>query len=144
MIQVEGKEVDFVMQEKFEPSLLIETMFSMLEMIDSLGSQMNRISMHAINFHMLCFEREIWKSGSISVAKAIQASLQMAGGYSKNNFTSIKEDLIKLRFNIPKKLSFDTKIGRIEKTKEELIEKPVFSFRYGKFSTKKIQNGNVQ
>lgn len=106
-------------------------MWEVLAMIDKRGHALTRVSMHAINFHFLCFHRSVWRSGKLSVISSIEVSLQMAGGYSPQNFSSIVNNLDKIRFNIPEELIIETKYGRMVKSKEDLIKEPVFSFQYG-------------
>ena len=110
---------------------MMDIMWKILAKLDQDKLPMNRVSMHAINFHMLCFDRKVWRSGKLSVASSIEVSLKMAGGYDKHNFTDIMRDLDKLRFNLPESILIKTKFGDIVKTKHDLIKEPVFSFEYG-------------
>lgn len=111
---------------------MVNLMWKVIDKVEARKFPMNRISLHAINFHMLCFDRSVWRAGKDSVASSIAVSLQIAGGYSKENFKSIKEDLSKLRFNFPESLLIKTKRGSILKSKEDLVQYPVFNFYYGK------------
>lgn len=111
---------------------MITKMLDLLRMIDEEDIQLNRLSVHAINFHMTCFDRRIWRGGKLSIAKAIIVSLQIAGGYSPENFHKMNEDLDLLQFNFPEKLEIMTTKGRIKISRHQLIQNPIFSFRYGK------------
>lgn len=126
-----AKEVE--LKAKFDQEYLINVMWEVLAMIESQGHALTRVSMHAINFHFLCFDRRIWRSGRLSVVSSIDVSLQMAGGYDKTNFTDIMDDLSRLRFNLPESLVIKTKLGELRKTREDLINDPVFSFEYSNF-----------
>lgn len=113
---------------------MFELMWKVLTKVDAARLPLTRLSVHAINFHMLCFDRDVWRAGKDSVASSIAVSLQIAGGYTKENFNTIGNDLDKLRFNLPEKLSVRTKYyGFIVKSKEELIKTPIFNFHYGRF-----------
>lgn len=110
---------------------MVEYMWKVLAKIEAHKLALTRIQLHAINFHMLCYDRKIWRAGRDSIAASIAVSLQIAGGYSKANFSSIVDDLPKLRFNLPERLKIKTKLGKIVKTKEQLAAEPMFSFFYG-------------
>lgn len=110
---------------------MIDIMWRILTKIDERGYALTRVSMHAINFHFLCFDRRIWRSGKLSVISSIEVSLKIAGGYSNQNFSSISEDLDRLRFNLPENITIHTKVGNVFKSREDLIKEPVFSFQYG-------------
>lgn len=111
---------------------MIEFMWKAIAKIEKHQLALTRIQLHAINFHMLCYDRKIWRAGRDSIAASIAVSLQIAGGYSKANFSTILEDLPKLRFNLPEGLKIKTKLGSLKKSKEELAEQPIFSFFYGR------------
>ena len=111
---------------------MIETMWKVLGKIDQYGFGLNRVSVHAINFHLLCFDSKIWRSGKLSVASSIQVALKMAGGYSDGEFPRILEDLEKLRFTLPNEMTIKTKKGTTFKSQGDLIREPVFSFDYGR------------
>lgn len=125
----DGDEVDI--KAKFDQNFLIDIMWKILAKIDKNGYAMNRVSMHAINFHFLCFDRSIWRSGKLSVISSIEVSLKIAGGYSNEDFSSIAKDLHRLRFNLPENLAIKTKLGEVVKSREDLVKEPVFSFQYG-------------
>ena len=76
----------YEVKSKYDENYLVKKMFSLLTMIDEDGLRMNRVSVHAINFHMVCFDRSIWRTGKLSIVKAILVSLQTAGGYTEQTF----------------------------------------------------------
>lgn len=125
----EDKQVD--LKAKFDHEYLINIMWEVLGLLDKQGHALTRVSMHAINFHFLCFDRSVWRSGKLSVISSIDVSLQIAGGYSPQNFTSILNQLERLRFNFPESLTIKTKQGTVFRSKEDLVKEPVFSFFYG-------------
>ncbi len=117
-------------KSKYDESYLIRKMFHILHLIDEDDFRLNRISVHTINFHMVCFDRKIWRTGKLSIAKAILVSLQVAGNYTEENFHQIAEDLDLLQFSFPEKIHIFTTKGKMTITKEELVKQPVFSFMY--------------
>ena len=127
----DNEELDFDLKAKFDQEFMIDIMWKILGRIDERGHAMTRVSMHAINFHLLCFDRSIWRSGKLSVISSIEVSLKIAGGYSSQNFSTIMEKLDTLRFNLPENITINTKLGELVKSREELIKEPVFSFQYG-------------
>jgi len=122
---------------KYNQNFLIKKLFEVLNMIDDANLPMNRVSVHTINFHMVCFDRSIWRSGKSSVARAIVVSLQTAGGYTEENFERIADDLELLDFSFPDSIEIFTTYGKITRTRNQLINSPVFSFRYGSLLSNK-------
>lgn len=117
---------------KLDQDRIFQTMWSILEKVDGQQLPLSRIHMHAINMHLVCFDLSIWRSGRGSLAASIATSLQMAGGYSKTNFSTIIDHLDSLRFNMPSGLDIKTKYGHVLKTPEELVKVPITNFMYGR------------
>ena len=117
-------------KSKYDENYLVKKMFSLLTMIDEGGLRLSRVSVHAINFHMVCFDRSIWRTGKLSIVKAILVSLQIAGGYTAETFSKIADDLDLLQFSFPNKIDIFTTYGRLTVTKDDLVRQPVFSFKF--------------
>lgn len=120
------------LKAKYNQNFLIQKMFDILGIIDHFNYPMSRLSIHTINFHMVCFDRTIWRTGKYSIARSILVSLQVAGGYTAANFERIADDISLLDFSFPDAIEIITTFGKITRTKEELIEHPLFSFHYGR------------